>query len=153
MDSGFLQPGESLEEDYDPLKELLPEEIVGIMDQLLCHEMAWHQGYPLSQTLFTSVYIDKLLWPHPNTLDEAHFYRGKCPSRISPLLEVLRAYCLGLIKCCDFVIQRVTSRDFFEEEDFSTHTYNRHLLTQFSDRSIEEIIDGALEWLAEAKNG
>ena len=55
MDSGFLQPGETLEDDYDPLTPLLPEELLGIMDQLLSYEMAWHTGYPLSQTLFTSV--------------------------------------------------------------------------------------------------
>lgn len=39
MDSGFLAPGESLDEDYDVLKELLPEEVVGIMDQLVCFEV------------------------------------------------------------------------------------------------------------------
>jgi hypothetical protein len=54
MDSGFLEPGETLEDDYDTLAPLLPEELIGIMDQLLCYEMAWHTGYPLSQTLFTS---------------------------------------------------------------------------------------------------
>jgi hypothetical protein len=46
MDSGFLEPGETLEDDYDTLIPLLPEELIGIMDQLLCHEMAWHSGYP-----------------------------------------------------------------------------------------------------------
>jgi hypothetical protein len=39
MDSGFLAPGETLDDDYDVLRELLPEEVVGIMDQLLCHEV------------------------------------------------------------------------------------------------------------------
>lgn len=39
MDSGYLAPGETLEDDYDVLRELLPEEVVGIMDQLLCHEV------------------------------------------------------------------------------------------------------------------
>jgi len=43
MDSGYLDPGENhakaLEDDYDVMRELLPEEVVGIMDQLLCHEV------------------------------------------------------------------------------------------------------------------
>ncbi|OCK84597.1 Mak10-domain-containing protein [Lepidopterella palustris CBS 459.81] len=129
MDSGFLHPGETLEDDYDVLKPLLPEEVIGIMDQLLCYEMAWHQGYPLSQTLFTSVYIDKLLWPEPRTLQEAQFYRGDEPQHLGVLHHVLRAYCIGIIKCCDFVIGRITSRDYFEEEDFCTHTYNRVLFS------------------------
>jgi hypothetical protein len=129
MDSGFLEPGETLEDDYDTLAPLLPEELIGIMDQLLCYEMAWHTGYPLSQTLFTSVYIDKLLWPETKVLEQAQFYRGEIPNdrRPGPLLEVLRAYCLAVIKGCDFVIAKITGRDYFEEEDFCTHTYNRVL--------------------------
>lgn len=39
MDSGFLNAGEMLDDDYDVLRELLPEEVVGIMDQLLCFEV------------------------------------------------------------------------------------------------------------------
>ncbi|OAX84893.1 hypothetical protein ACJ72_00715, partial [Emergomyces africanus] len=40
MDSGYLAPGETLDDDYDVVKRrLLPEEVVGIMDQLLGHEV------------------------------------------------------------------------------------------------------------------
>jgi hypothetical protein len=39
MDSGFLAPGESLEDDYDVLREPRPDEVVAIMDQLLCSEV------------------------------------------------------------------------------------------------------------------
>ena len=39
MDSGYLEEGESLEDDYDTLRTLLPEEVLGIMDQILCHEV------------------------------------------------------------------------------------------------------------------
>ena len=41
MDSGFLKPGESVEHDYDVLKELLPEEVIGIMDHMLCFEVCF----------------------------------------------------------------------------------------------------------------
>ena len=40
MDSGFLQPGETLEDHYDVLRELLPEEVLGTMDQMLCYEVS-----------------------------------------------------------------------------------------------------------------
>lgn len=40
MDSGFLAPGETLDDQYDITKELLPEEVIWIMDQLLCHEVS-----------------------------------------------------------------------------------------------------------------
>lgn len=39
MDSGFLAPSESLDDDYDLLRELLPEEVIGIIDQLICFEV------------------------------------------------------------------------------------------------------------------
>lgn len=39
MDSGYLEPGETMEDDYDFSQALLPEEIIGIIDQLLCHEV------------------------------------------------------------------------------------------------------------------
>ena len=39
MDSGYLAEGETLDDDYDVLHDLLPEEVVGIMDQMLCYEV------------------------------------------------------------------------------------------------------------------
>lgn len=39
MDSGVLAEGESLDEEYDVSRDLLPEEILGIIDQLLCLEV------------------------------------------------------------------------------------------------------------------
>jgi hypothetical protein len=151
MDSGFLQPGETLEDDYDTLTSLLPEELIGIMDQLLCHEMAWHSGYPLSQTLFTSVYIDKLLYPEARVLEQAQFYRGDITDeqRPGPLLQVLRAYCLALIKGCDYVIAKITGRDYYEEEDFCTHTYNRVLFVSIPMDVFLRELDAAMEVMEE----
>ena len=37
--------------------------------------MAWHIGYPLSQTLLTSVYIEALLNPTPTNITEVNFVR------------------------------------------------------------------------------
>lgn len=77
--------------------------------------MAWHMGHPLSQTLFTSFYIDRLLWPEPKTLDHAHFYRASKPDlENSPTSFVLRAYCLGLVKTCDFVHRRIGTEHYYE---------------------------------------
>jgi hypothetical protein len=151
MDSGFLKPGETLEDDYDTLTPLLPEELIGILDQLLCYEMAWHTGYPLSQTLFTSVYIDKLLWPETRSLEQAQFYRssGDDERRPGPLQQVLRAYCLALIKGCDFVIAKITGRDYFEEEDFCTHTYNRVLFMNIPLDVFLRELDAAMEVMEE----
>lgn len=39
MDSGCVAPGEKFEEEYDVSRKLLPEEVLGIIDELLCHEV------------------------------------------------------------------------------------------------------------------
>jgi N-alpha-acetyltransferase 35, NatC auxiliary subunit len=78
-------------------------------------QMAWHSGHPLSQTLFTSVYIDRLLSLEPGTLEEATFYRtDDAPHDDSLLHAVLRPFCLGLIKTCDFVHERICDGTFYE---------------------------------------
>lgn len=45
MDSGYLGPGENqahaLEDDYDVTRELSPEEVLGVMDELVCHEVCF----------------------------------------------------------------------------------------------------------------
>lgn len=83
----------------------------------LTDQMGWHMGHPLSQTLFTSIYLDKLLWPVPKTFEDTRFDRGNLAGRKSesPLVHlVLRAYCLALIKACDFVHARVIFEYYFE---------------------------------------
>ncbi|KAE8151173.1 amino-acid N-acetyltransferase subunit Mak10 [Aspergillus avenaceus] len=156
MDSGYLGPGENdaqaLEDDYDTTRELAPEQVLGVMDELLCHEMAWHMGHPLSQTVFTSLYLDKLLWPVPKSIEDAHFCRPRSSeNKEEPALVnlVLRAYCLALIKCCDFVHARVTTEYYYEEEDFVTQLYNRSLLSQFDHEYFCNLLDRAISWLDE----
>lgn len=77
--------------------------------------MAWHLGYPLSQTLFTNVYIDAILTPEPVSLEDADFVRNRSPgSDRDPLLAILRAYCLGLLKACWYVNERLVQEHYYE---------------------------------------
>ncbi|KAK4226484.1 putative MAK10 subunit [Podospora fimiseda] len=141
MDSGFLAPGESLDEDYDVTRPLLPREVIGIIDRLLSLEMAWHLGHPLSQTLLTNVYIERMLNPEPMSLEEADFIRDRGAEK-DPMHQVLRAYCLGLVKTCWFVNERIKQEHYHEEEDFVTNTYTRSLL---EDIDADEIRDEIME--------
>ncbi|KAF4340483.1 MAK10 glucose-repressible [Fusarium beomiforme] len=145
MDSGCVESPEELEELYDVTRPLLPEEVLGIIDQLLCHEMAWHQGYPLSQTLFTSVYAEAILTPTPQKIEDAHFVRNAPdgPPGRSDMLEILRAYCLGLLKACGYVNERIRSEHYYEEEDFVTNTYSRTLLAEIQPQAIRQTIQEA----------
>jgi hypothetical protein len=44
MDSGYLGPGhndaQTLEDNYDTTRELAPEQVIGIMDELFGHEVS-----------------------------------------------------------------------------------------------------------------
>lgn len=115
MDSGALEEGEDLEDDFDVSQPLSPEQVIWIIDQLIYREVSWQQGYPLSQTLFTSIHLDKILWPDPQQIQEAHFLRSSDPD-LAPSLsqELLRAYCLGVVKCVDLVLAMVTSQHYYE---------------------------------------
>jgi N-alpha-acetyltransferase 35, NatC auxiliary subunit len=115
MDSGAPEAGEDLEDDFDVAQSLTAENAIWIIDELLRREVSWHEGYPLSQTLFTSVYLDKLLWPEPKELQQAHFIRSDEPdSGPTVTQDLLRAYCLGLVKCCDLALSMVTSQHYYE---------------------------------------
>ncbi|KAI0484617.1 Mak10-domain-containing protein [Xylariaceae sp. FL0804] len=154
MDSGVLAEGESLDEEYDVSQELLPEEILGIIDQLLCLEMAWHLGYPLSQTLLTSVYVEALMNPRPMTIVQADFtwftYDSTC--RRPTFLFILRAYCIGLLKACSYVNEFVKEELYYEEEDFVTNTYDRCLLIDIPLADVTHLLQHARSELRALSN-
>lgn len=131
MDSGYVPPGDTFEADFDPSQELDAEHVLWIMDQLLCMEIAWHGGYPLSQTVFASLHIDRLLSPdnrHPYTFRHGEDLPASDSQKAQLVHLVLRAYCIALVKCCQQVLQMIQSHNFYEEEDFVTHLYGRELL-------------------------
>lgn len=72
-------------------------------------------GYPLSQTLFTSVYLEAIMMPRPERLRDAHFTRDVNDNvHKDPMLQVLRAYCLGLLKACWYVNERIKFEHYYE---------------------------------------
>ncbi|KAG9681025.1 Mak10-domain-containing protein, partial [Aureobasidium melanogenum] len=150
MDSGLLIPDKDAAVDnFDPLQNMLPEEIIGVMDQLLSFEMAWHQGYALSQTLFTSLHMYSLLTPYYRPLNAIVFN----PKRTSPeqpdslISSVLRAFCLGIIKSCDAVVQEITSEHYYEEEDFVTQTFTQYMLNDVTHEDVIDELHNALDVL------
>ena len=121
-------------------------------------------GYPLSQTLFTSLHINALLWPEPKVLEDSVFPADPAVRLGDPLLHIaFRAYCLALIKACDLVRDTVTGQHFYEvcaslldlssllnvhqEEDLTSHIFHRELLHGVNTDDIEPILDDALDWL------
>ena len=148
MDAGYLEPGEAFDDELNLAQDHLPEEVIGIMDQLLCFEMSWHQGWPLAQNLFTSLHIDNLLSQklEPHVLP--HFLPKYTSATVPPLISVvLRSFCLGLIKSCDLVILLMQSQLYYEEEDFNTNNFNRDLLTTISVQQCNDALAEAADWV------
>ncbi|ROV89101.1 hypothetical protein VMCG_09846 [Cytospora schulzeri] len=142
MDSGCLAPGESLDEDYDVKRPLLPQEVLGIMDQLLCHE-----------TLFTSVYLEAIMMPRPVRIQDAHFTRDPDDNvHKDPMLQVLRAYCLGLLKASWYVNERIKFEHYYEEEDFVTNTYHRSLSDNIDREEVRDVIQEARQLIKGLKH-
>jgi N-alpha-acetyltransferase 35, NatC auxiliary subunit len=158
MDSGLLLPEEALEDHYDINSDITPADAIGIMDQLICHEMAWHAGYPLARTLFTSHHIDRLLSSDGRQMDDFQFQND--PSallspndrELRPLVhKVLRAYCIGLIKCCGCGLEEIERSwaPFYDEEDFSMNTCGRQLLASVSVEQVNRQLIAAMDWANE----
>ncbi|KAL9047417.1 MAG: hypothetical protein Q9214_000008 [Letrouitia sp. 1 TL-2023] len=149
MDSGYLENDDSLEDDWDAIQDLMPEEVVGVIDQMLSYEMAWHMGYPLLQSLFTSLHIDQLLWPVPKTLEDSLSDRSKkVRTETQPLSSVLRAYTIALIKTCGYVHSKIISEHYYEEEDFVSLLYNRDLLSAIDYLDAVKCLEKAIEDLS-----
>lgn len=133
-------------------------------------QMAWHMGHPLSQSLFSSFYIDRLLWPEPNSPEEARFDREGKIEHENPLVHiVLRAYCIALIKTCAFVYQTICPQHFYEasscqpfflhkllerrvlipaqEEDFVSNLYHRKLLPIFEAKDVQSLLEQAIDYV------
>lgn len=96
--------------------------------------MAWHMGSALSQTLFTCLYIDRLLSSSPKTLKETTFASSagvEADTRERQLLEnVLRPYCLALVKCCYCVNQQIMTEHIYEVREGNVPPNNQRILTK-----------------------
>lgn len=116
-------------------------------------------GHPLSQTLFTSIYIDRLLWPQPRNLESAQFSPQAdevTPGR--PLVnKVLRAFCLGLVKSCSYVLSQIAAQPYYEvsqrigccaSSSLTNSHYRKRILSRssttaiFSQTSLRKISKG-----------
>ena len=152
MDSGYI-PRDDVDLNFDPCAGLDANQVLWVLDHLLCLEIAWHDGYPLSQTLFTSLHLDRLLSPdnrYPYTLTYGSEDRPKADTEQILTHTVLRAYCIAVAKCCHMVVELIKSQNFYEEEDFVTHLFGRELLPRIEWNDADQALNEALDWLHDA---
>ncbi|KAM3423857.1 hypothetical protein BST61_g1254 [Cercospora zeina] len=147
MDSGFVEPTDTFEPEWKVVDEgkISGEQALWIMDELLRLEMLFHEGYPLSQNVFTSLHIFRLVDPsntYPYNLTSA-------TAKTSLTQRILRTYCLGVIKSCQLALECIQAQTYFEEEDFVTYLFGRELCPNVTvdevTQSLSDIITGMLE--------
>ena len=139
MDSGYVPPDDTFESDVEFSDPIDPTEALWIMDQLMCLEIAWLDGYPLSQTVFTSLHIDRLL----NPVRQAQLAPSSLEGQLDLVQLALLSNCIALVKCCQEALHLIQSQNFYEEEDFVTHLFGRELLPKMSSQDVEE----ELSWI------
>ncbi|EME47329.1 hypothetical protein DOTSEDRAFT_69305 [Dothistroma septosporum NZE10] len=160
MDSGYIEEGDPFEPEFDVAAGHDLEEVLWIMDELLCLEMAFHQGYPLSQNVFTSLHVFRLL--DPENKHPYHFARDGGLAANNAQLDsneealrhgfvhvVLEAYCIGLIKCVELALQAIQSQTYYEEEDFVTYLFGRELLPNLMPEESRIRLIDANNWIHE----
>lgn len=146
MDSGFIPEGDSFDADFDVSASLGAVQVLWVMDQLMCLEIEWLEGYPLSQTVFTCLFVDRLLDPGNEGTNFREGDDGGSMDGVDDVLthRILKAYCVAVIKCVDTSMQAVQAQTYYEEEDFVTHLFGRELLPKTT-------VEDALALLEEAK--
>lgn len=151
MDSGCIPAGDSFEPDFDVCGSLDATEVLWIMDELLRLETSFQDGYPVSQNIFTSLHIARLIHPDNNYPYRFHFEGfdgGPDPSVEQQLVHVvLRAYCVAVIKSTHLILNTIQSHTFFEEEDFVTYLFGRELLPRINSQQAHDILVEAVEWI------
>ncbi|KAK6436045.1 N-alpha-acetyltransferase, non-catalitic subunit [Oleoguttula sp. CCFEE 5521] len=149
MDSGVILSDESEDLGLNPGAPLSAGQVIGIMDHLWCLEGAWLEGYPLSQTIYTSVHVDALMAPenrHPYPLPFS-LSAGDRATKASLTHTVLRAYCIAVIKSVECVLQMVQSQNFYEEEDFVTHLFGCELLPKITEEEAIGLLEEAKSYV------
>lgn len=121
------------------------------MDEIFRLEMCFQDGYPLSQNVFTSLHVFRLLGPenrHP------YYFRFEGPSaKDQTTVEqqlvhfVLRAYCIAVIKCVQSTLNLIQTYTYYEEEDFVTYLFGRELLPKTSPVEATRLLIDAADWL------
>uniref|UniRef100_F7AER5 N-alpha-acetyltransferase 35, NatC auxiliary subunit n=1 Tax=Ciona intestinalis TaxID=7719 RepID=F7AER5_CIOIN len=84
------------------LNNLIPCELISVMDVCQTCILSWLEGQSLAQTVFTCLYL------HETDLIQD---------------RILKAYCIGVLKLCHLIKEKVFKANVFEEEDFQTLTY------------------------------
>ncbi|KAI5358003.1 Putative alpha-acetyltransferase 35, NatC auxiliary subunit [Septoria linicola] len=150
MDSGYVEPDDSFEPEYQvDVEEPSPAETLWIMDEIMRLEVLFHEGYPLSQNVFTSLHIFKLIDPN----NVYPYPMASSMRRLSLTQQILRVYCLAVIKSCQLLLECIQSQTFYEEEDFVTYLFGRELCPKMDEQEVVGMLSDMVSRLLRFDDG
>ncbi|KAI4518159.1 hypothetical protein K525DRAFT_288711 [Schizophyllum commune Loenen D] len=146
LDSGLELPEQTSRPPFDPLAPLLPEELCWMFDTALAYQVEWMLGSPLAHTVFTFLYTHALEVLNPDFLPYDALQED--PARpLSLVTIVLRAYVMGLLKCCGIVWTQLSTSLQEDTEDWQSDKCEVSLLEAIQLPYILRQLDNALHWL------
>lgn len=95
--------------------------------------------YPLSQNVFTSLHVFRLIDPN----NPYPYMLG----RVTPMHKVIRAYCLAVVKSCQLLLECIQAQTFYEEEDFVTYLFGRELCPRMGSTEVLQLLCDAVSSL------
>jgi hypothetical protein len=129
-------------EAYNVTKDLAPVEIIEIMYQILRLQSTWIAGCPMSQSVFTCHYIHNILEYCDDTqyLGNIHFRHGEQRSQQGTPLDLLRLYCILVIKAMWGVNGLVKNCGIpsYEEGEHIWQTHGKGLLGRISMQTLQQ---------------
>ncbi|KAJ1966296.1 N-alpha-acetyltransferase, non-catalitic subunit [Dispira parvispora] len=141
MDSGLKAGEEVLASDYRCDVPLSAAQTLWVIDQLLVHEMTWHSGQSILQTLFTCVYHRYSTQFNRETLLEL--------ITESPLHFVLITHIVATFKCVHVVSEQMQLGQLYENEDFTSTCYGRRVSADLSILDALQALEQSHSWLQE----
>ncbi|CAE7104700.1 unnamed protein product [Rhizoctonia solani] len=151
MDSALVPPGVDPPKVpfTDPNAPLFAEEVCWILDRTMAAEMGWHNGYALSQTLYTSLYIHQIAHVSNHGALPQYFPAWRQdPARPMALVSVvLQAGLMAIVKTCDWVWRELTGGNVFDLEDFNADKADISLFEGIQVPTVIAELDKALTWL------
>lgn len=110
--------------------------------------MTWLSGHALSQTLFTSCHILRLLEINEDDDEEPS---GLTKDASQPprefLIAVLKSCVLAIAKSCSLIWSEMRKGQVYEEEDFMTNKFGVSMFEDIPTASLVAMLDQAEYWM------
>lgn len=150
MDNGVTDVLEADRVPYQCSKALLPSEVIAIMDQLFASEMTWHSGSSLSQTIYTCLYVQKILGKFLLVSKFSTPETGPEDSK-NLLDKCLLPYVVATVKASDIIREEYLTGYLYEEEDVSSADFGLELLPMTDVTDTTLMLEEGIQWLGKHK--